>query len=436
MRAVSCGAAVLLLLQSASAAFPGDLFSPLIAQKVLHTYQSLPSLNQYPHVTDSTQGKWKYMPSDWWTAGFFPATLYLMNTRKTQCGASNEQAMADWLNLGRSASSALLGVTDAGDVGHDVGFVSFAFSEELKVNPQNHTAIDAVNRFATMLAARFDPAVGCTRSWNPKPNQDSTTFEVIMDNMMNLELLFHSADLTGDNHLREIAMSHADKTMENHIRPDGSSFHVVVYNAVTGAVIRKRTAQGYSDSSTWARGQAWGIYGFSNMYRLTQKPAYLDTARKMANWFIDHLPSDGIVPWDFNAPVPTYADTSAAMVTVNGLLMLADVETDPVQKGRWIDTSFSLMNKTTTFAWRPDWESLLSNGTANVPLGSFNTGIVYGDHYFIRATNEMFRMGLTPCPGAPLAAAQTKPSSQTTNVQPNTNTKTSSARRIQPFRLW
>lgn len=137
----------------------------------------------------------------------------------------------------------------------------------------------AIETFAAALAARFNPVVGCTRSWD---TADPTVFAVIIDNMMNLEVLFNAADLTGNDTLRQIAISHADKTMTNHVRADGaflsstltvvacdilctgSSFHLVDYNATTGAVIAQGTVQGYSNSSTWSRGQAWGLYGFAN----------------------------------------------------------------------------------------------------------------------------------------------------------------------------
>jgi hypothetical protein len=133
--------------------------------------------------------------------------------------------------------------------------------DELTIDPKNETALLAVQTFGAALATRFNPIVGCTRSWD---TVNPEVFEVIIDNMMNLEVLFNAADLTGNQTLRQIAISHADKTMTNHVRADGSSFHVVDYNATTGAVISRHTAQGYSDSSTWSRGQAWGVYGFAN----------------------------------------------------------------------------------------------------------------------------------------------------------------------------
>ncbi|PPQ67671.1 hypothetical protein CVT25_012699 [Psilocybe cyanescens] len=378
---------------------PPELFSSDIPTKVLATFKALPRSIQYPQYTDTGPGKWLYFSPNTWTSGFFPVTGYALNTRKQLCGATPVNGLnnADWLDLARSASDGLLSLNANNGIGHDVGFISYPFVEELVVNPKNQTAIDAVNKFASMLAARFNPVVGCTRSWD---TTDPTDFQVIIDNMMNLEVLFHSAELTGNSTLRKIATTHADTTMKNHIRDDGSTWHVVEYNSTTGLVIKKRTAQGFSDSSTWSRGQAWGIYGFANMYKFTNDTNYLETSRRLATYFLTNIPSDGIVPWDFNAPLsppPRPADSSAATIAVTGLLLLAQQETTQTAKQQWIDGAFNILNNITALAWNPSWQSLLSNGTVNEPADNFLTGIVYGDYYFIKAGNDLVTMGLASC---------------------------------------
>ncbi|KAF8626251.1 hypothetical protein AX15_004929 [Amanita polypyramis BW_CC] len=373
---------------------PQQLYSPLIYRKVLDTFCALPVPTQYPQYTNQSAGDWLYFTPDTWTSGFFPATAYALNARKTYCRSADLQD-TDWLSLGRAASNALIPLEVNNSVGHDVGFLSFPFADELVVNPLNKTAQDVVNAFAHDLAARFNPIVGCTRSWD---SPDPIFEQVIIDNMMNLEVLFQSAALTGNNTLRDIAITHADTTMINHIRPDGSTWHVVEYNTFTGAVIRKRTAQGYSDNSTWSRGQAWAIYGFANMYRNTHDTIYLETARRVAQYFLDNIPADGIVPWDFNAPLipaPRPADSSAATIAVNGLLMMAQL--DAIESEFWIDAAIQILNNMTSLAWRPSWQSILANGTVNMPANNSMTGIVYGDYYFIRAGNELLSMGLTKC---------------------------------------
>jgi len=220
---------------------------------------------------------------------------------------------------------------------------------------------------------------------------------------MNLEILFVGEAVTGNHIYRQHAISHADKTMQNHVRADGSSFHLVTYNGTTGAVIFQGTAQGYSDNSTWSRGQAWGIYGFTNMFLHTHDPKYLATARSMATYFVKNIPSSGIVPWDFNAQTPS-ADTSAATIAATSLLLLAQMEmslspANSTGRDFWSNAAIKILADTTTLAWQPTWQSLLSNGTVNNRASPPNnsTGIVYGDYYYVKAGNELLSMELANC---------------------------------------
>ncbi|KAL1747509.1 glycoside hydrolase family 88 protein [Schizophyllum fasciatum] len=378
---------------------PGELFSADIANKVSATAQRVLGAGSasYPHTTDSNSGLWNLEKADWWTSGFFPATAYLLNARTDLCDASSDNGLnaADWLSLGRAMSAGLVPLEDHTTQGHDVGFLSFPFIEELKINSENETARTGVNKFADALASRFNPTVGCTLSWDSS-NKDE--FQVIIDNMMNLEVLFQSAALTGNNTLVDIATAHANTTMRNHIREDGGTWHVIVYSASTGKVTAKRTAQGYSDDSTWARGQAWAIYGFANMYAHTGIEDYLTTARKLADYFLARIPSDGIVPWDFDAPTDNRpADSSAQTIASSALLLLAKHETDSGKAGTYKDAAIQLLSDITSFAWKHDWESLLSNGTVNMPQGNSRTGIVYGDHYYILAGSQLVDLGLASC---------------------------------------
>ncbi|KAJ4488572.1 glucuronyl hydrolase [Lentinula aciculospora] len=393
-------------LSIASPTVPDQLFSPLIPQKVANTTTSLPSPIQYPQYTTtwnvSNPGTWQDFIPDTWTSGFFPASLYALNTRKNLCGATDANALGtvDWVELGRSLSTGLIPLeTNNTNLQHDVGFVSFPFAEELLINSQNETAIQAINAFAAALAARFNPLVGCTRSWD---TADPTDFTVIIDNMMNLEVLWASYALTGNNTLIDIANTHANTTMINHFREDGSTWHVVEYNSTTGDVIRKRTSQGYADSSTWSRGQAWALYGFANMYNHTRNSDFLQTAQRAANYFLEHIPSDGVVPWDFDAPLnppPRPADSSAATIAANGLLLLAQL--DPADADHWSNAAVQILQNITSLAWDSSWQSLLSNGTVDWPAGNFLTGIVYGEFSVLDALHkvEIFVRGLLLCHG-------------------------------------
>ncbi|KAJ7581498.1 glucuronyl hydrolase [Mycena floridula] len=382
---------------------PSELFSSAIPTKVLAAANlSLSNPTQYPQYTSDT-GNWLLFPTDTWTSGFLPATLYALHARKKLCGATEKNGLciANWKKLARETSAGLVPLETNPEarqnIQHDVGFISFPFAEELAINPKNPniSAVAAINNFATALAERFNPTVGCTRSWD---TEDPTDFQVIVDNMMNLEVLFLSAHLTGNKTLIEMAICHADTTMRNHIRPDGSMWHVIEYNATTGAVTRKRTEQGYSDFSAWSRGQAWGVYGFANMYKRTHKRNYLKTARRLANFFLDNIPANGVIPWDFNAPEEDRpADSSAATIIANGLLMLSQHETDHHLAKKWTNAAIDILDKVTKQAWNPSWQSLLSNGTVDSPHNNSLTGTVYGDYYYVRAGNELLRMGLAQC---------------------------------------
>ncbi|KLO10657.1 Six-hairpin glycosidase [Schizopora paradoxa] len=414
---------VLAAAQSSSLSLPSELYSSSIGSKILAIANKEPAPPTYPQYTDRSQGTWQYFnPNTTWTTGFFPATLYAMHTRQTLCPSENDNT--DWVTLGRSWSTGIIPFETHNGLEHDVGFVSFPFQEELQINPQNSTAITAVENFANDLAARFSPIVGCTRSWD---TSDPTNFEVIIDNMMNLEVLFQAASLNNNDTLRQIAISHADKTMTNHVRPDGSSFHVVEYNSTTGQVIARITSQGFADNSTWSRGQAWGIYGFATMYQNTNLSRYLDTSREMATYFLNNMPSDGIVPWDFNAPLnpPRPADTSAATIAATGLLLLSRLEqslSPPNTTGSnlWTNFAAQLLTSTAQLAWKPDWQSLLSNGTVNNRANPPNnlTGIVYGDYYFVKAGNDLVQMGLAQCNSS---------NASTTTASSSTHTSTSHA---------
>jgi len=381
---------------------PSELFSPFISSKILAVAKNESNPPRYPQYTDRITGIWEDFVPDTWTTGFFPVTLYALNTRAELCHKNDGDS---WVELGRQWSTGEIPLETKNTQGHDVGFLSMPFQEEYYFNRMNQTAITALKAFAADLDARFSPIVGCTRSWDR--SNSPTWFEVIIDNMMNLEILFVGAEITGNDKYRQHAISHADKTMVNHIRPDGSSYHLVNYNANTGDVISRGTVQGYSNSSTWSRGQAWGIYGFANMFNRTRDLNYLTTARRMAGYFVDHIPSDGIVPWDFNAPLhpPRPADTSAATIAATGLLLLANMEKSLMPSNItghqfWTERASQILVDTTKLGWKPDWQSLLSNGTVNNRASPPNnlTGIVYGDYYYVKAGNDLIKMGKAECP--------------------------------------
>ncbi|KAF9650840.1 glycoside hydrolase family 88 protein [Thelephora ganbajun] len=375
---------------------PKELYSRLVSSKILATARDRRDGKSYPHNTDQVNGIWNYVGTDWWTSGFFPSTLYSMNRRSELCPTTVDKV--DWVNLGQVWSADLTRLLIRNSVGHDIGFISFPFVDELTIHPNNETTAEIIEGFSDILAKRFDRTVGCTRS----RDSSGTNFQVIIDNMMTLDLFFVASRLTGNKTLIDMAISHADKTIEHHIRPDGSSYHVVEYDSSTGRVIRRRTAQGYADESTWTRGQAWGMLGFTNMYRRTELERYLQTARRMSKLFISRMPPSGVVPWDFDAPIdpPRPADVSAANLAAYALLTLSEQESginNSTGAKYYADAAVKLLADTVNLAWRPSWRSLFSNGTINKPSDDYWTGIVYADYYLVESGNKLLEMGLGGC---------------------------------------
>ncbi|MBQ9653755.1 MAG: glycoside hydrolase family 88 protein [Bacteroidales bacterium] len=226
-----------------------------------------------------------------WTSGFFPGSLWYLYEY------SHDEKVKDvaWKNTLK-----LDPILDPElDVSHDVGFmVECSYGNAYRLTGNSH-ALDALRAGAAKLASRYSPAVGCIRSWS---NKDPRVFRVIIDNMMNLELLMDGYERFGTDSLRSIAIRHANTTMKNHFRKDGSCYHLVIYDGESGEVTKRRTVQGFADESAWSRGQAWALYGYTMMYGKTGKKAYLRHARRIASYIIPKLPEDGVPYWDFNAP--------------------------------------------------------------------------------------------------------------------------------------
>jgi unsaturated chondroitin disaccharide hydrolase len=262
---------------------------------------------------------------------------------------------------------------------------------------------------AQSLATRFNPEVGCIRSWS----WGSWQFPVIIDNMMNLEILFWASKNGGQAEWYDMAESHAAVTMENHVRPDGSTWHVVDYNPDTGEVIEKSTWQGYQADSTWARGQAWALYGFTMAFRETDNPEFLDTARRTADYFIDNVPEDHVPYWDFQAPgIPDAdRDTSAAAIAASGLLELSTLTDDEGEGTKYYNAALDILTSLCTTDAEggylaedaggfPVSPGILMRGCQVHPdsvagADQCDESLIWGDYYFIEA---LMRFRSTPSP--------------------------------------
>jgi unsaturated chondroitin disaccharide hydrolase len=333
----------------------------------------------YP-IETRAGGTWRTTAASSWTSGFMPGSLWLMYD------ATGDQA---WRTAAQARQAGIESQkTNTGD--HDTGFRildSFGLGFELTGTASFR---EVTLTGAESLASRYSPVVHSIRSLNNSSGADATDFRVIIDNMMNLELLWWAARNGGDPELADIALDHALTTMNQHVRADGSTWHQVVYNAQTGAVKRKETVQGYSDSSTWSRGQAWAVYGFTMAYRESGDARMLATARRVADWYVAHLPGDSVPYWDFDAPgIPNEPrDSSAAAIAASGLLELAALETDPARRERYLTAARATLSSLSSPAYLAEGtssRSILLHGTSNQPRGDFDRGLIYGDYFFLEA---------------------------------------------------
>jgi unsaturated chondroitin disaccharide hydrolase len=344
-------------------------------QRLRATAPALPA-DRYPAGTAAT-GAWATTGPRAWTSGFFPGTLWQLY------GASGDPFF-------RTQGEARLGALESqrrDTSGNDQGFKllgSFGNAHRLTGNDGYRRV---VLRGARSLASRYGPVAGATRSWGRESSPD---FTVIVDNLMNLELLFWAARHGGNPAWHAMALSHALRTMRDHVRGDGSTFHVVDYSPRNGRVKGKRTRQGHARDSTWSRGQAWAVYGFAMAYRETGDARLLDTARRVADWFIAHLPPDRVPYWDFDAPgIPgAPRDSSAASIAASGLLELAVLEPDPARAEGYRDSAEATIASLSTPAYlgrgKPT-QALLLHGTQDRPRDNFDTGLSFGDYYFVEA---------------------------------------------------
>ena len=294
---------------------------------------------------------------------------------------------------------------------HDLGFMMYCSYGNAYRLTGNASYKDILVQSARSLSTRFNPVTGCIKSWNSFNSwhgNKTYNFPVIIDNMMNLELLFFASRATGDTAFRHIAVTHALNTMKNQVRSDYSSFHVVCYDTVTGKVLARETAQGYADNSTWSRGQAWGIYGFTVAYRETKDKRFLQTAQGMADWFLDNknLPADKVPYWDFNAGQAGYTpgilshapnttgkprDASAAAVTASALLELSRYSGDKGKK--YVAAAVQMLHSLASPAYRAPAGSnenfLLLHSVGSIAHGfEIDVPIIYADYYFVEALHR------------------------------------------------
>jgi len=351
-------------------------------------------------------GKWQMVFSRDWTSGFFPGSLWYLY-----------EATGD--SFWREAATrytALLEQEQTNRRTHDVGFMlncSYGNGYRLTQNPAYR---EVLLRGAQSLSTRFNPAVGMIRSWD----HGAWKYPVIIDNMMNLELLLWAAKEGAQPRLREVALSHADRTILHHFRPDHSTWHVVDFNPADGAVLKKQTHQGAADDSAWARGQSWGLYGYTMMFRETRKPEYLAQAEKIARFLMNHprLPADKVPYWDYDAPgIPAAPrDASAAAIMASALIELSQLGTPEFGRQCLQFARAQLRSLASPAYFAKPGENggfLLKHCVGHLPKNSeVDVPLNYADYYFLEALLRYRQRAepgkALPAPGPKSAATQGK----------------------------
>ncbi len=323
-------------------------------------------------------GKSVTSDTKWWCSGFYPGTLwYLYAYTKDE-------------NIKKEAEKRL-GILEKEKYytgNHDLGFMMYCSFGTAYKYTNNPAYKDVVAIAAKSLSTRYRPQIKSIQSWN---SRDILKCPVIIDNMMNLELLHWVSDHGGDPVFKEIAVTHANTTIANQFRPDNSSVHVVDWDLNTGTVLKKITWQGAADSSAWSRGQTWGFYGYTMMYRFTKNQVYLNQAKKIARFLLSHprLPSDKVPYWDFDAPgIPNVPrDASSAAIMASALLELGQYSTG-AEKKEYIETAETILQSLSSPAYRAKLGEnggfILMHSVGSLPHKSeVDAPLTYADYYFI-----------------------------------------------------
>lgn len=390
MKKIVCSVLPLLLLVGCGGGGPRPLTEVVDEALVRAERQALLLAAKYRDCEGRLPQSWEHgkdvsSDSRWWCSGFFPGTLWYLYEN------SRNPEVLEYARLYTARVEREQFTTD----NHDVGFMLFcSFGNGLRLTGDS-TYRQVLLNGARSLATRFRPEVGLIRSWDH--SREKWQYPVIIDNMMNLELLMWAAENSGDVSLREMACSHADKTMEHHFRPDGSSWHVVSYDTLSGKPHLKQTHQGLSDDSAWSRGQSWGLYGYTCMYRWTGDDRYLQQARRIAHFLLEHpnMPDDGIPYWDYDAPAgpDTPRDASAAAIMASALLELSGFtcgEESQSFRDFAIRQIRTLASPEYTAPVGENGDFILMHGTGAYPFNSeVDAPLTYADYYYLEALTRL-----------------------------------------------
>ena len=336
------------------------------------------TMNRFPRAYEN--GKLITSDAYGWTSGFFAGDLWLAYELT---GDKAIEAAA------RKYTSGLYEIKDFTGH-HDLGFMIYCSYGRQWANFQEPEVLQVIIDAANSLCTRFNPTIGQIRSWD----FGEWNYPVIVDNLMNLEMLFFASKMTGDSKYYDVAVKHADTTLENHFRPDGSSYHVVSYNN-DGTIESKGTFQGFAHESSWARGQAWTVYGYTMCYRETGDEKYLAHAEHIADYIMNAVQTEDKIPyWDYHdTAIPDAPrDASAAAITASALLELSTLTKNQKKAETYVTYAEDILLSLSSpeyMAEEGNGNFLLKHSVSHKPLNSeVDVPLVYADYYYLEAAQR------------------------------------------------
>lgn len=349
----------------------------------------LTDLTKHPRLIETDGTEWKEVTNNEliWTSGFYPGILWY---------AYDLTADEKWKNEAIKRTEVFEDYKSI-TAHHDIGFMMFpAYGKGYEIGGKKEYK-DILLTSAESLSTRFNPKVGTIRSWSNKMHPRWQQHITIIDNMLNLELLFWAAKHGGDSKYYDIAVKHAETTMKNHFRPDLTSWHVIEYDSISGAVLNRHTKQGYADDSRWSRGQAWGVYGYTMVYKETKDKKFLDFAQKITDKYLSLLPEDMVPCWDFdvaNDPKEE-KDASAAAIVASALLDLSTFVESKEDQQRYYNAAIKMLKSlgSDKYSGVGKTDSFLLHSIGAKSLGhEIDVALIYADYYYIEALSRLQKM--------------------------------------------
>ncbi|MBO0590226.1 glycoside hydrolase family 88 protein [Cellulophaga sp. E16_2] len=347
--------------------------------KTKKTLEGLSAKDSFLRNIPENETEWKKVGVHDWCSGFWPGVLWYAYE------SSNDEVLKEGAE---AFTSPIKTIAYNSAQNHDIGFMVYcSYGNGYRITG-DEAYKEVLLSAADTLATLYNDKVGSILSWPEK--REEYSHNTIIDNMMNLELLFWAAKNGGGQRLYDIATSHAEVTMKNLVRPDNSLYHLGSFDEETGKFLKGYTHQGYADESMWARGQTWGIYGFAMAYRETGKKEFLETSIKLADHYLERLPEDGIPYWDFDDPKIPEApkDASAAAIAACGMLEIANLVKDDQLKEKYTNEAIKFIKILSSEEYYSGAknQALLLHSTGHYPKNSeIDIPIIYADYYYMEA---------------------------------------------------